>query len=137
MAILKSEGGQLYDPSQDIVTTPPPAWLPTLLRRTAGRTRRLVILDTTLDVPPVLIPKLTPNTLSTAIQHANVELPIHAPLSLKQQAITPALTLDETAFNAVYISRGGPCGPADEDVFLLRPCHGGEVGVDVNVVCSS
>ena len=47
--------------------------------------------------------------------------------------MTPALTLDEVGFNTVYISRGGPCSN-EEDAFFLRPCHGGEVGVDVNAV---
>lgn len=132
---LKGIDGLLHDPTAfKVGCTPPPVHLPALLRRTAGRETCLTMLNATVEVPPVLIPSLVPTNLAVAIKMANVELPIHAPLSLTQGVITPALTLDEAGLNSVYISRGDPCGPSDKDLILLRPCNGGEVGVDPNVV---
>ena len=138
MVVLVGPDGPLFDPAaKHIDHVPPPAHLPAIIRRAAGRGRHLVVFDTATDIPPILVPKLIPNSIAMAVKTANIELPIYAPLSLKQEAITPALTLDEVGFNSVYIARGGPCAPVDQDVVLLRPCHGGEGGVDVNVVGTS
>ncbi|OBZ79334.1 hypothetical protein A0H81_00199 [Grifola frondosa] len=97
------------------------------------RVNRLFVVNEALDIPALQSYRLSTSPFSAAIDMANIEMQIHAPLSLTQ-VVTPALTLDEEGFNAVYISRGGPCAQPGEDIFLLRPCHGGEVGVDVNVV---
>lgn len=131
-AVLREPGNALYNPAAPpINVTTPPDDIKFLIKRTGNGGSELVIIRNDLAIPEVLVNKLTLSALRIGINMANVELPIHAPLSLTS-IITPALSLDEAGYNTVYISRGGPCG--SQDTFFLRPCHGGEIGVDVNAV---
>lgn len=134
-AMLRQEGGALFDPTVKQVTLGiVPDKLRYLIAHTAIRASNLVVLSDEFEVPQILTHRITPSSLAVAIDQANVELQIHAPLSLRDQVITPALSLDEVGYNTVYISRGDVCSN-NQDVIFLRPCHGGEVGVDVNAVC--
>ncbi|THH31004.1 hypothetical protein EUX98_g3179 [Antrodiella citrinella] len=135
--MLRQRGGPLFDPVSTplIIESPPDDLSSTILRSTTHKmTLRHIMVAKAIVIPHLLSQKVAPTSLSRAIDVANLHLQIYAPLSLKDQAVTPAMTLDEAGFNAVYISRGGPCAEPGEDVILLRPCHGGETGIDVNAV---
>ncbi|KZT04649.1 uncharacterized protein LAESUDRAFT_814008 [Laetiporus sulphureus 93-53] len=134
-ANVRQQGGALYNPSEPIPVIEPalPSLRPLILQ-IARRSLKLPVLNKAIPRVTVLSRRLNSLHLAAAIDMANVELQIHAPLSLHPPVTTPSLTLDQAGYNAVYVSRGGPCSPPGEDVFLLRPCHGGEVGVDVNTL---
>lgn len=134
----QKHGGVLFSPARkDTNILPAPRSLLTMIKRNAWKVSRLVVYDKTLDVPVLMVRKLVLGDIASGVKMANEDLPIYAPLSLKNQAITPALTLDEAGNLAVFTSRGDLCAPPDIDVVLLRPCHGGETPVDVNMVISS
>lgn len=131
-AVIRQKGNSLFDPSlENPAIEPVNGETLSLIRRTASRTSQLILLDGTASGLRLLTQSLGPSPWVKAIDMANIELQIHAPLSL-QQAVTPALTLDAQGHVAVYISRD-VCAPAGQDISLLRPCHG-EVRVDVNIV---
>ncbi len=135
-AEIRQPGGSMYTPSADLVEEQdPPRDVASLIKQTGSKVSELVVMSGHITPVPLMAYKLTLPNLQAGIKMANVELPMHAPLSLRT-IITPAMTLDEGGFNAVYISRGGVCaGP--NDAGFLRPCHGGEVDVDVNAVSST
>ncbi|KDQ55403.1 hypothetical protein JAAARDRAFT_37425 [Jaapia argillacea MUCL 33604] len=128
------QSGFLFDPSAPptIMGEVSPEFA-TLLRRTWRSVSWLVQFDTDVEIS-VLFTRSIHQDFNLAIRSVNTtDLKTYAPLSIKQRAITPALTLDDVGFNTVYISRGGACGA--EDTVFLRPCHG-EMIVDVNLVAA-
>ncbi|KAL4244046.1 hypothetical protein ABKN59_010554 [Abortiporus biennis] len=111
-AIIRQERGLLYDPLIPIPDmTSPPAELVSLIRQLrSGMTTIDVFCSESYNIPSLLVYKLTPGNLAIAINHANVELQIHAP------------------------GGTGVCGSIDD--MFLRPCNGGEIAADVNVVAA-
>ncbi|KAL6299835.1 hypothetical protein BKA93DRAFT_571391 [Sparassis latifolia] len=133
---IRRLGGVLFDPSVGTPeVTPVPIHVQRLIQSSGRKTSQLIVFNDSVEPVTILTHSLRPSTLAAGIDKANVELQIHAPLSLRG-VVTPALTLDEVGFNAVYIARAAPCSDGGEDGFLLRPCHGGEVGLDVNLVAT-
>jgi hypothetical protein len=137
VAETRQSSGLLYNPSfGELSIEPVSSLLVTLIRQTNRVLGSLAVFQKDVKIPTLLSLTLNMKT-HYAIKLANdTDMKIHAPLSLKSGVVTPAMTLDELGLNAVYLQRVG-CGDAGADMSFLRPCHGGDVAVDVNVVSVS
>jgi hypothetical protein len=129
-AELRTEGNPLFDPSAgSTIVGDAPRHLVSLLRCSAGFTRKVTVLNADAKIPRLSSSKLILDFYEATKLVNETDLKMIAPGSLTS-VITPAMTLDEVAFNAVYIAAAA-CG--DKERFL-RPCHGGDTAVDINIV---
>ena len=133
-AQLRQRGAILYNPAAgELPTEPAPQHLLNLIRCSNGLLKNTPVFLVDTEIPTLISLHLDLQ-LAQAIKLANDnEMKIHAPLSLKSGVVSPAMTLDELSLNAVYMQRV-ICGNAGADMSFLRPCHGGDVAVDVNLV---